>query len=107
MLNKKCVPCSSGSKALTFDEATKMLNQLKDWTLVNGATWLQKDFKFPDFTKTLEFVNKVGQIAEEQGHHPDIYFTWGKCQIRIQTHKINGLHENDFILASKIDKIED
>jgi len=74
-----------------------------DWSLKDGK--LYKSFKFKDFKETLNFVNKVGEIAEKEGHHPDIYFTWGKCTIELYTHAIKGLSENDFILASKINKI--
>ncbi|MEX2017065.1 MAG: 4a-hydroxytetrahydrobiopterin dehydratase [Candidatus Pacearchaeota archaeon] len=74
------------------------------WKIKKGK--LHREFKFKDFKKTLEFVNKVGEIAEKEGHHPDIYFTWGKCTIELYTHSINGLSENDFILASKINKIK-
>ena len=77
--------------------------QLKGWKIKNKK--LYKEFKFKDFKETLKFVNKIGQVAEKQGHHPDIYFTWGKCNIEIYTHSIKGLSQNDFILASKIDKI--
>ncbi|MEK6829337.1 MAG: 4a-hydroxytetrahydrobiopterin dehydratase [Nanoarchaeota archaeon] len=77
--------------------------KIKGWKIKKGK--LCKEFKFKDFKETLRFVNKVGKVAEKQGHHPDIYFTWGKCAIEIYTHSIKGLSEKDFALASKINKI--
>ena len=85
--------------------ARDKLKNLNNWNLTQDGKKITKDFQFKDFLTTLDFVNKIGNIAENQGHHPDIYFTWGKCTITIYTHKINGLHENDFILASKIDQL--
>jgi 4a-hydroxytetrahydrobiopterin dehydratase len=76
---------------------------VKDWTVVNNHH-LEREYKFPDFKAALAFTNKVGAIAEEQGHHPDIYVAWGKVRVTIWTHKIDGLTESDFILAAKIDK---
>jgi 4a-hydroxytetrahydrobiopterin dehydratase len=74
-----------------------------DWTVVH-THHLEREYKFPDFKTALDFTNKVGAIAEEQGHHPDIYVAWGKVRVTIWTHKIDGLTESDFILAAKIDK---
>ncbi|OHC07517.1 MAG: 4a-hydroxytetrahydrobiopterin dehydratase [Planctomycetes bacterium RIFOXYD2_FULL_41_16] len=79
--------------------------QVEGWNVVEEHH-LFKNFKFPDFSKALDFVNKVGAIAEEQGHHPIITLAWGKAEITIYTHKINGLTESDFILAAKIDTIK-
>jgi 4a-hydroxytetrahydrobiopterin dehydratase len=67
---------------------------------------LEREFKFDDFRQALDFVNEVGELAEEQGHHPDIYLSYGKVKIQLWTHKINGLHENDFIMAAKIDALQ-
>jgi len=102
---KHCTPCHNGSIPLDLQTAKQKLASLKDWQLIENPTKIKKDFKFKNFATTLEFVNKVGNIAEREGHHPDIYFTWGKCSIEIYTHKINGLHDNDFILAGEIDKL--
>ena len=85
------------------EEIEKYSKLVAGWGLKNGK--LYRSFKFKDFKETLKFVNKVGEIAEKEGHHPDIYFTWGKCTIELYTHAIKGLSENDFILAAKIDKI--
>ena len=100
---KKCVQCESGTSPMKKTLIKKYLKKIKEWRLKKGK--LYKEFKFKDFKETLRFVNKVGKIAEKEGHHPDTYFTWGKCNIELYTHAVNGLSENDFILASKIDKI--
>jgi 4a-hydroxytetrahydrobiopterin dehydratase len=78
--------------------------QVKDWEVVNQHHIIKR-YSFPDFQRTLDFVNRVGRIAEEQGHHPEITFTWGKAEIKVWTHKIDGLTESDFILAAKIDQV--
>jgi 4a-hydroxytetrahydrobiopterin dehydratase len=86
------------------DEIRKMVEQLPGWEVIAGHH-LHKEFKFADFRETLDYVNRVGELAESQGHHPDICFGWGKAEITIWTHKIDGLTESDFILAAKIDKV--
>jgi len=98
------VPCEAGTSPLSKIQSENYLRIVKGWTIKNMK--LYKEFKFKNFKKTLKFVNKVGEIAEKEGHHPDIYFTWGKCTIELYTHSIKGLSENDFILAAKIDKIK-
>ncbi|MBT4989269.1 MAG: 4a-hydroxytetrahydrobiopterin dehydratase [Rickettsiales bacterium] len=100
-----CTPCTSADRPLNFEIAKQKLIGLNDWQLIEDGRKIKKNFKFKDFITTLNFVNKVGNIAEIEGHHPDIYFTWGKCTIEIYTHAINGLHDNDFILATKIDRL--
>jgi 4a-hydroxytetrahydrobiopterin dehydratase len=104
--NKKCVPCEGGVKPLTPDEYGAFLrNELKAWDVV-GQKVLEKEYKFRDFKMALEFVNKVGALAEEEDHHPDILlYRWNRVDIRLTTHAIGGLSENDFILASKIDAL--
>jgi 4a-hydroxytetrahydrobiopterin dehydratase len=82
----------------------KYQDQLPDWRVVNEHH-VEKSFVFPDFKQALDFVNRVGELAEQQGHHPDIYLTWGQAKIQIWTHKIDGLTESDFILAAKIDRL--
>ena len=104
LASKQCVPCRGGVPALTEDEFAPLLNQLECWLVIENHH-LRRDFGFPDFVQALEFVNKVGALAEEQGHHPDIHLTWGRVDIEIWTHKINGLTESDFVLAAKIDRI--
>jgi len=102
---KNCVPCQVGAAVMGVDEAKKMLEPLHHWVLVEDGTRIRREFKFRNFRKALEWVNQVGELAEEQGHHPDIQLGWGYVIIDVMTHKINGLHENDFILAAKINAI--
>jgi 4a-hydroxytetrahydrobiopterin dehydratase len=103
LAEKTCVPCRGGVPPLSTDQIKQLEAQVDDWAVVDNHH-IEKEFKFPDFKTALEFVNKAGAIAEEQGHHPDIYLAWGKAQIKIWTHKIDGLTESDFILAAKIDR---
>ena len=92
-----------GVPALRDDKLRILLGQLKrGWKLINQHH-IEKEFLFKDFKKALEFTNKVGKLAEKEGHHPDIYLAWGKVKVTIWTHKIDGLTESDFILAAKID----
>ena len=101
---KACVPCRGGVPPLKGEELASLQKQLDEWNVIDEHH-LRKTFKFPDFRKALGFVNRVGELAEEQGHHPDIFLVWGKVEITTWTHKINGLTESDFILAAKIDQL--
>lgn len=100
--SRQCVPCRGGVPPLQGEEITTLLNQLAGWEVVNQHH-LKKNYRFADFKEALTFVNGVAELAEEQGHHPDICFGWGQAEITIWTHKIDGLTESDFILAAKID----
>ena len=104
LAERQCVPCRGGVPPLKGDEIETLLNQLTAWQVVKEHH-LRKEYKFTDFRETLEFVNRVGELAEAQGHHPDICFGWGKAEVTIWTHKIDGLTESDFVLAAKIDKL--
>jgi len=104
LASKTCVPCRGGVPPLKGAELEPLQKQVEGWNLI-GEHHIAKTFKFPDFRKALEFVNRVGELAEEQGHHPDIYLAWGKVEVTTWTHKINGLTESDFILAAKIDRL--
>jgi 4a-hydroxytetrahydrobiopterin dehydratase len=106
LAKKECKPCEKGTSPLKGDALKQMQNQLNDGWRVLDEQRLEKQFKFPDFRHALDFVNRVGEIAEEQNHHPDIYFTWGQARIQISTHSIKGLSENDFILAARIDELD-
>ncbi|MFQ5689751.1 MAG: 4a-hydroxytetrahydrobiopterin dehydratase [Gemmatimonadota bacterium] len=102
---KDCVPCRGGVPPLAGEPLRRLARELgESWNIVDGHH-LEKEFHFPDFLEALEFTNRVGALAEEQGHHPDIHLTWGRVRITLWTHKIDGLTESDFILAAKIDRL--
>ena len=108
LLNKKCVPCEGGVTAFDVSEIHKYQKKVDGWDLVKNEKniyFLEKKFKFKNFLESQKFVNEIGKISEEEGHHPEISFGWGYAKINITTHAIEGLSENDFILAAKIDKI--
>lgn len=104
---KKCTPCQGGIPPLSMEAAGKYLTEAPGWELQENATKLKRTFKFKDFMEALGFAQHVGGLCEEQGHHPDITIGWGYCRIVFQTHKINGLHENDFIMAAKVNSLAD
>jgi len=104
LAERQCVPCRGGVPPMKGEQINEMSSQLPEWQVVNEHH-LQRAYRFQDFRETLDFVNRVGELAEEQGHHPDICFGWGKADITIWTHKIDGLTESDFVLAAKIDKL--
>jgi 4a-hydroxytetrahydrobiopterin dehydratase len=104
LADKKCVPCRGEVPALKGKELEELHQKVPKWTVTNEHH-IHREFRFPDFVKALEFVNRVGALAEEQGHHPDILLTWGKAEITMWTHKIDGLTESDFIMAAKIDRL--
>ena len=103
--DQSCEPCRGGIPPLGSAAIAELLAQLgTNWQVI-AEHHLQKEFTFPDFKSALTFTNQVGALAEEQGHHPDLHLAWGKVEITIWTHKIDGLHQSDFILAAKIDKL--
>ena len=102
LAKKKCIPCQGGIPPLTGVDLDQLAEQIPRWTVVNGHH-LERELTFPDFRQALDFTNKVGELAEAEGHHPDIYLAWGKVGIKVWTHKIDGLTESDFILAAKTD----
>ena len=104
LATKQCVPCKGGIPPLTRSEAETYLKDTPGWELTTDATRIQRNFKFKNFAAALAFVNRIGDLAESEGHHPDIGFGWGYCDITLYTHKIKGLHENDFIMAAKINE---
>ncbi len=106
LLSKKCIPCSIGATPLDMEEIHEYLKTLKEGWQVVEDKYIEKAYKFKDFREALDFTNKIGELAEGEGHHPDIYLSWGKVIVKLWTHKIKGLHENDFILAAKIDQIK-
>ena len=103
LLQKKCVPCEGGIPPLNGEELKLLYKEIDPaWTLVDDHH-IEREFDFKDFAQALGFTNKVGALAEAEGHHPDIYLAWGKVKLTLWTHKINGLSESDFIFAAKVD----
>ena len=108
LYKKKCVACDGSIPAFDLYEIHKYLRKIDGWDVKNNqekSHYLIKEFKFKNFIESQNFVNKVGNLAEIENHHPDISFGWGYCRVKIFTHAIKGLAESDFILAAKIDKI--
>jgi 4a-hydroxytetrahydrobiopterin dehydratase len=105
LADKQCVPCRGGIKPLDGEALQQMAKELQPGWRVVDEHHLEREFSFKDFRGALEFVNKVGELAEQENHHPDILLSYGKVVIQLWTHKIHGLHENDFILAAKIDAL--
>jgi len=104
LADKSCVPCRGGIPPLTQAEIEPLLGQLSGWD-VEASHHLTKSYDFDDFATALAFVNRVGEVAEREGHHPDVFLAWGKVRIDLFTHKIDGLSESDFILAAKCDQV--
>lgn len=104
---KTCVPCRGGIPPLTEEKAREFAAATPGWTLAESGTRLFRRFEFRDFKAAIEFVNRVADLAEQEGHHPDIAIHWNKVELTLWTHKIGGLHENDFILAAKVDRLLD
>lgn len=102
---KHCIACRGGMPILSLVTATQYQQQTPQWELRENATKIARRFKFSNFSEALAFVQKVAELAETEGHHPDITFGWGYCEILLYTHKIKGLHENDFIMAAKVDAL--
>ena len=105
---KSCVPCKGGVLPFDISEIHKYLKKVDGWEVRKNKDeyfFLEKEYKFKNFIESQKFINEAGNIAEKEGHHPDITFGWGYAKIKIFTHAIKGLHESDFILAAKIDKI--
>ena len=109
LYEKNCIPCRGGVSPFKINEIHKYLKKIDGWDVKKDKSdiyFLEKNFKFQNFYESQKFINEVGNIAETQGHHPDIIFGWGYAKIKIFTHKIKGLVESDFILAAKVDKIK-
>jgi 4a-hydroxytetrahydrobiopterin dehydratase len=106
LAERECVPCAAGASPLKGEALANLAGELKGgWQIVNEHH-LEKEFRFANFRKALEFVNRVGELAEAQGHHPDLHLSWGRARVSIWTHKIDGLTGSDFVLAARIDQIE-
>ncbi len=104
LADQKCVPCLGGTPPLTPAEIAPLLAQVEGWT-VEANKKLQKSFRFKNFVQAVEFVNALTQVAEQEGHHPDLYVRWGEVRVYLWTHKIDGLTESDFVMAAKIDRV--
>ncbi len=100
---KSCTPCRGGIPPLTAGEAQAYLAQAPNWELLDNGRKIQRTYRFNNFREALGFVQRAGELAEAEGHHPDIAFGWGYATVSLQTKKIKGLHENDFIMAAKLD----
>ncbi len=100
--SKKCVPCQGGIPAIEADQAQAMLDHVPGWRLIDESRKLERGFEFKNFADAMAFANAVGEVSEAEDHHPDITFGWGYCTVVFYTHKIGGLHENDFIMAAKV-----
>ncbi len=106
LTKKKCIPCEGGIDPLTEAQAMKLMPELEqDWMLIDGGRMLARTFTFENFVQNIAFVNKIAALAEEEGHHPDLSITYNILSVELMTHAIDGLSENDFILAAKIDEL--
>jgi 4a-hydroxytetrahydrobiopterin dehydratase len=105
LAHKRCVPCEEGGERMSPEQAQGLMDQVPGWTLSEGATKLTRSYAFKDFAKALEFVNEVGKLAEQEWHHPDISFGWGRVDLTFTTHSLRGLDENDFIMAAKVNSL--
>jgi 4a-hydroxytetrahydrobiopterin dehydratase len=105
LAEKTCTPCRGGVPPLTREEAEALHAQAPEWALLEDAHRIERAFRFGNFREALTFVQRVGELAESEGHHPDVSFGWGYATVSLRTKKIKGLHENDFIMAAKIDRL--
>ena len=105
LAEKSCVPCRGGVPGLPADEARRLLAEIPGWALEEKATLIRRTFRFRDFASAMAFAQRVGTLAEAEGHHPDIALGWGYCSVAFRTHKIGALHENDFIMAAKVNAL--
>src|SRR5271168_5404412 len=105
LAQKECVPCKGGVPPLKGDELDRLAQEVGGGWRVIGGQHLEREFKFQDFKAALAFTNRVGELAEQQNHHPDIYLAWGKVKLTLWTHKIDGLTESDFVFAAKVNQL--
>ncbi len=105
LVEKTCTPCRGGVPPLTREQAERLHPHAPQWELLEDAHRIERSFRFRNFREALTFVREVGELAEAEGHHPDVSFGWGYATVSLRTKKIKGLHENDFIMAAKIDRI--
>lgn len=105
LAQKSCVACDGGAPLVTREQAHRMLEDIIGWTISPDGTKLLCQLRFSNFAEAISYVNKVGEIAERENHHPDIHFGWGYVNLELMTHSLGGLHENDFIMAAKINEL--
>lgn len=105
LANKKCIPCAGGVPPLKGEELNNLFKQLDSGWKVVEEHHIEKEYDFPDFVSALKYVNTLGEVAENEGHHPDIHLSWGKVKVILWTHKIDGLTESDFVFAAKADAV--
>ena len=105
LIEKSCTPCRGGIPPLTREEAEALQRQAPEWTLADDAGKIERTYRFKNFAAAFSFVEQAAKLAEAEGHHPDICFGWGYATVALRTKKIKGLHENDFIMATKLDRI--
>jgi 4a-hydroxytetrahydrobiopterin dehydratase len=103
--DKRCVPCRGGVPAMGAEEAGRLVSLVSGWTLEEETKGILREFRFRNFAEAMQFARRVGEIAEAEGHHPDLSVGWGYCTVRFRTHSIRGLHENDFIMAAKVNRL--
>jgi 4a-hydroxytetrahydrobiopterin dehydratase len=103
LVDKTCTPCRGGVPPLTAQEVVVLHKQVPEWTIHDDARRIERTYRFRNFAQAFSLVHKVADLAEAEGHHPDISFGWGYATVSLQTKKIKGLHENDFIMAAKLD----
>ena len=101
----RCVPCRGGVPVLGAEEAENLVAQVPGWSLEEDAKGIRREFRFRNFAEAMMFSRQVGELAEVEGHHPDLSIGWGYCTVRFRTHAIKGLHENDFIMAAKVNRL--
>jgi 4a-hydroxytetrahydrobiopterin dehydratase len=104
IVERKCVPCEGGTPPLTAEEITNYKSQIPNWQISKDQKSISREFRFKDFKEAMSFINKVAELAEREGHHPDIHVSWNRVRLELSTHAIGGLSENDFILAAKINR---
>lgn len=104
LASEHCAPCEAGTPPLGVKEIERLSRQLEGWQVVDGKK-LVKEFRFPDFSQALAFVDRLGVVAESEGHHPDVSLSWGKVGVELSTHSVGGLSKNDFILAAKAEEV--
>lgn len=105
LTEKTCVPCQGGITPMGAGQAGDMMEQIPGWSLSDDARLIRRSFVFRNFMAAQDFAARVGKLSEAEGHHPDISYGWGYCTVNFFTHKISGLHENDFIMAAKVNRL--